>query len=77
MIKGGSCLGFTPETLKSLAVSGYIFGQKLQGDKTVESGVLGLVDHTHAAAAEFLDDAIVRDGLADQFERDSILGRIC
>ena len=27
--------------------------------------VLGLVDHTHPAAAELLNDAVVRDGLAD------------
>jgi hypothetical protein len=33
-------------------------------------GVLGLVDDTHPAAAELLDDA-VRDGLADQFDGDS------
>ena len=27
--------------------------------------VLGLVDNTHAATAEFLNDAVVRNGLAD------------
>ncbi len=32
----------------------------------MESRVFGLVDHTHPAAAQLLDDAIVRDGLADQ-----------
>src|SRR5713226_8553860 len=31
--------------------------------------VLGLVDHTHTAAAEFLDDAVVRNGLADHWTR--------
>ena len=30
-----------------------------------EFSVLGLVDHTHPAAAQLLDDAVVRDGLAD------------
>jgi hypothetical protein len=27
--------------------------------------VLGLVDNTHTSAAQFLDDAVVGDGLAD------------
>ena len=31
--------------------------------------VLSLVHHAHPAAAKFLDDAVVRDGLADQFCR--------
>ena len=40
-------------------------GQELQSHEAAEFGVLGLVDHTHAAPAELLDDAVVRDGLAD------------
>ena len=28
---------------------------------------LGLIDHTHAAAAEPLDDAVVRDGLPEHW----------
>ena len=39
--------------------------QEFQGDEAAKLCVLGFVDHTHAAAAEFLDDAVVRDGLAD------------
>ena len=31
----------------------------------MELGVLGLVDHTHAAAAELFEDAVMRDGLAN------------
>ena len=38
---------------------------ELQGDEAVQPGVLGLVHHSHAAPAELLDDAVVRDGLAD------------
>ena len=29
--------------------------------------VLGFVDHTHPAAAQLLDDAVVRDGLANHW----------
>ena len=35
------------------------------GRQSAGFSVLGLIDHTHAAAAELLDDAVVRDGLAD------------
>lgn len=33
--------------------------------RTAEFGVLRFVDHTHPATAELLDDAIVRNGLAN------------
>jgi hypothetical protein len=33
--------------------------------KSVRRTTAGLVNHTHPAAAQFLDDAIVRNGLAD------------
>ena len=33
--------------------------------------VLSLVHHTPAASAELLNDAVMRDGLADQFENTS------
>jgi hypothetical protein len=39
--------------------------QELERDETVQSRVLSFVDHAHAAAAQFLDDPVVRDGLAD------------
>jgi hypothetical protein len=46
--------------------------KKFQGDEAPEFGVLGFVDPTHAAAAKLLDDAVVRDGLADQDLTDQI-----
>jgi hypothetical protein len=52
-------LSFSLETSQGLAVLGYFFGQKLQRDKSVEDYVLSLVDNTHAAAADLLDDAVV------------------
>ncbi len=44
---------------------GCFFGQKLQRDKSVEGYVLSLVDHTHPAAAQLLDDAVMRDRSPD------------
>ena len=57
--------GFATETLQGLRVHGHIIRQKLQSHEAAEFGVFGLVDHTHAAPAELLDDAVVRNGLAD------------
>src|SRR5437016_12663654 len=39
--------------------------QKLQSHKSMQSHVLRLVNHTHPAAAELLDDAVMRNGLTD------------
>jgi hypothetical protein len=39
--------------------------QKLQGDEAVQFYVLGFIYHTHTAATELLDDAVVRDGAAN------------
>src|SRR5580700_5671004 len=65
MIKCGCCLCFALETFKRGAVMGHQLGQKLQSYETVEPAVLGLVDDTHASAADFFDDAIVGNGLTD------------
>jgi hypothetical protein len=54
MVQSGSCLSLTPETLKSLRVLRNVWGKELQSDKTVEPGVLGLVDHSHPTSAQLL-----------------------
>jgi hypothetical protein len=36
--------------------------------------ILGIVDHTHPAAAQLLDDAVVRNGLADLEQNPTSLG---
>ena len=33
----------------------------------MQPSILGLVDHAHTAATEFLDDAVMRNGLADHW----------
>src|SRR5580692_2470018 len=67
MVEGGRGLRFTLEAGQSLRIFSNIIRQELQGDKAVQLYVLGFVDHTHPATAELLDDAIVRDGLADHW----------
>src|SRR5438128_1194216 len=65
VIEGGRGLRLASETGQRLKVSGNFFRQEFEGDETVQARVFGLVDHTHPTAAEFLQDAVVRDGLAE------------
>src|SRR5580700_10635923 len=44
---------------------------ELQGDETSEFEILGLVNHTHPAAPQFFENAVVRNGLADHRRKDS------
>ena len=69
VVQGGSSAGFPAEALQRLRVLSYVLGQKLQCDKAAKLGVLSLIDHTHAAATEFLDDTVVRNGLVDHWRR--------
>src|SRR5882762_4021392 len=65
MVQSRGSLSLASKTLQSLDVLGEFFRQELQGNKALELGVFGLVDNSHPAAAELLDNAIVRNGLAD------------
>jgi hypothetical protein len=65
VIEGSCRFPFTQKALLVLLALEKVRGKKLQSDGAVEIGVLGPVNHTHAARAEFLEDAVVRDGLAD------------
>ena len=42
-------------------------GRNFRADKAVQLHVLGLIDHTHSPVAELIDNAVVRDGLADHW----------
>ena len=56
------------EAFQGLRVFGHCVRKGTSSDHAAEFEVFGLVDNTHAAAAEFLDDTVVRDGLADHGE---------
>ena len=53
------------KTGQGLRILDHLVGKKLKRDKPVQCQVFGFVHHTHPAAAELFEDAIVRDGLAD------------
>src|ERR1035438_6695641 len=60
---GGACS--PAEALERLGLRSDVFGKEFEGDEPSQVDVFGLVHDTHAATAQLLDDAVVRDGLAD------------
>src|SRR5581483_393884 len=56
---------FALETLHRLAVVQKLLRNEFEGNVTAEAGVLGFIDNSHTAAAEFSDDSIVGNSLAD------------
>src|SRR5579863_1701178 len=65
MIQARRGLRFSLEPSHDLRNSGHVFGEKLECYETVETGIFSFIDYSHPSSAEFLDDAVVRDGLAD------------
>ena len=62
-------LRFALKTSECLRVAGNFFRQKLESNETMKPRVLSLVDDAHAAAAELLDDSIMRDRRIDHIRR--------
>ena len=69
MVESRRCSSLAAKAFQGLRVLRQFVGQEFKGDETAKFGVLSLVDHSHAAAAEFFDNAVVRDGLVDHFGR--------
>ena len=67
MIQCRSGFGFALKTAECQRATGDFVGQELESYEAAELHILGLVDDTHRAGAEFLDDVIVRDGLPDHW----------
>ena len=65
MIERGCGARLTTEAFKRVRISGDVSGEKFQGYKTAELGILSLVNDTHTAAPELVEDAIVGDDLAN------------
>ena len=55
------------ESLQGLGIVGEVGRQELQRDEALQPRILGFVDDAHAAAAQLLDDAVVRERLTDQW----------
>src|SRR5579863_8208046 len=57
---------FALKTFESLRIGCDVLGKKFESDEAAEFGVFGFVDDAHSAAAEFFDDAVMRNGLSDE-----------
>jgi hypothetical protein len=66
VIKGGGGLGFALEAFEGGGVAGQGFREEFKGHLALETDVVGTVHDAHTPAAEFVQDAVVGDGLADQ-----------
>ncbi len=75
MVQGRRGARLSAKTFQRLRVFCNILRQELQSDKATEFDVLGLVDHTHPATAQLLDDAVVRDGLTDHWRKSYVRQR--
>ncbi len=69
MVQSRRSPSFASKTLERLQVPGKLVRQKLQRDKPPQLSVFGLVNDTHAAAAQFFDNAVMRDVLVDHKRR--------
>ena len=67
----GTCLAL--KTLDGLWIRRQFARQELQCHPSTQSRVIGGVDHTHATAAEALDDVVVGDRLTNHDWRDPTL----
>ena len=65
VIQGRGGLRFALETGQGLGIAGNVLRQKLERDEAMKASVLSLVDDTHATAAEFFENAVVGECLAD------------
>src|SRR6266568_1060328 len=57
--------GFAPESLQCLCVIGHCLRQELQSNVTAKLELFRLVYKTHAAAADFAENSIMRNSLSD------------
>ena len=76
VIESGSGVRFTAETLQSLGILLHVIGEKFQGHEAIKAGVQSLVDDTHSASTEFVQNAIVRDGPVNHWRARRLIAAI-
>src|SRR6202166_1908164 len=74
MIQSGGGARLPSKPLQGLRVLRHIVGQKLERNEAAEHRVLSLINDAHSAAAQLLDDVVVRNGLVDHFCVTSYVG---
>jgi hypothetical protein len=63
VVQCGRGFGFALETAEGLRIAGEFVGQELQGDVAAQLQVFRLVDHTHTAATDLAEDAVMGNRL--------------
>jgi hypothetical protein len=63
MVQRGRSFGFSLETAEGLRVVGKIIGKKLQGNVATQLEVFSFIHHTHPAAADPAEDAVMGNRL--------------
>ena len=76
MVQRRRSLGLTLKTLNRLWFLGKLAGKNFRATKR-QFGVFGLVHHTHPAAAELVNNAVMRNRFADQLLADLYLVEAC
>src|SRR5271156_4092338 len=66
MVQRGSSARFAAESFERLRIFGDVVRKEFQRDEAPERSVLGFVNNSHPPAAEFFDNAVMRDSLADK-----------
>ena len=65
MVESGSGARFAQEAFECRRVALIFFRNELEGHAAAELGVLGFVDHAHAAGAELTQNPVMGDGLVN------------
>src|SRR5258708_38268000 len=69
MNQGRGLAGCSAKTFQGRRVSSGVVASELKRYKAPQLGVFGFVNHTHTAATELFDNAVMRDGLTEQMAR--------
>ena len=65
MVQGGRRARFPPKSIERLAICRQFVGQKFKSDKPAQFQILRFVNDTHTATANFLENAVVGNRLAN------------
>ena len=65
MVQRGSGLRFAAESFERFRSCNQIIWKKFQRDMAFEVDVFRFIHHTHSSATQLVQNAIVRNGLAD------------
>src|SRR5205814_9544334 len=72
MVQRGGSPRLTLKSFNRQSVPGEIFRKELQQHMAAEPQILGFIHHTHSAAAQLLQDAVMRESETDHGEKNAI-----